>query len=377
LYSSGHEEYRFAFPIGSDHLHVSVYFGPKPQFGLGTREEPRYGVRGGPPVDIKVDYFQDATQSDHPRNFFTEIICWSVVDIAPELAEAFHQDEPAAKKELVQLALGCADISRAAVDMAVGTVGLKLHRQLVIKPLNDNVLAYDEQRFALEFYGNAIELLDPQELDEQSILALAEPLSIIAKKQDDTLQTEALVFDWLARAWDEHEPVSKFLALFIPLEMILKEYGADEKKKQELLHQAQSMRDLVVSHAGELQQQLLAFFNRLFSNQNPSLAERFEQLARKAALPNWETDVTAFKRFNKIRNALVHSGDKASIRLLMQLSEDEVASLEDITERYVNYHFFKDAQVYNHRYRPRHRQGEETLEEALAASENGQGDTDE
>lgn len=59
----------------------------------------------------------------------------------------------------------------------------------------------------------------------------------------------------------------------------------------------------------------------------------------------------AFRHFNTIRNGLLHRGEDG-VRLQVSVRQDEVRSLEDMVERYVNYVLFRDAAVYRSRWRP-------------------------
>src|SRR5207253_1520661 len=77
----------------------------------------------------------------------------------------------------------------------------------------------------------------------------------------------------------------------------------------------------------------------------------FAHLAKEAALPGWEGDVEAFRRYNRMRNALVHRGDP-DVRLHVNVGEDELHSLEDLVERYISRMLFGDAMVYSSRWRP-------------------------
>ena len=67
-------------------------------------------------------------------------------------------------------------------------------------------------------------------------------------------------------------------------------------------------------------------------------------------MPGWEQDVTAFRKFNRIRNSLMHQGEPG-VQLVVSVSDEEVRQLEDLTERYVSYKLFGDGVVYSTRWR--------------------------
>jgi hypothetical protein len=88
--------------------------------------------------------------------------------------------------------------------------------------------------------------------------------------------------------------------------------------------------------------------------QRPSLVSRFEEMARAAQIEGWETDVVAFRRFNSIRNKLLHRGEQR-VQLVISLGEElqeETHELEDIAERYLSWSLFRDGLVYQSRWRP-------------------------
>ena len=80
----------------------------------------------------------------------------------------------------------------------------------------------------------------------------------------------------------------------------------------------------------------------------PSLSEKFVHIAAEANLPDWKEDVEAFKKFNLIRNGLIHQGkQKVSFHIAVgEVSEQRVAELEDLVERYVNWHLFGESKIY-------------------------------
>jgi hypothetical protein len=165
------------------------------------------------------------------------------------------------------------------------------------------------------------------------------------------MQSDGMILGWLMRAWAEQEPISKFNALFIPLEMILRDVKGEIS--EECRRHAEAIRELIATSGGEQKDQLTTFFDTLMKSQRPSLVGRFERFAKVANMPNWQGDVEVFRRFNKIRNDLVHHG-QAKVKLVIAIptvGEDELQSLEELVERYVNYRLFYDTMVYQSHWR--------------------------
>ena len=347
------EELRIEFPFGEKHLQVNVGIGPKPIFGLITMgEHAKYAVRGGQPVAIQPEVYQEINQSQYAGLFFTEIICFLLIEVPAELSEAFHRDDPSAQEKLFSLAQERENTFRLAADVTDGIIGLKFHRQLVIDLLNESMVVFDDKRHATRASGSSIEVLDPIQLHEQDTQQMSQILSTTGNEKDEILQINGIILQWLKRAWTERDKINKFLSLLIPIEMILRRYGGNKEKQQELRLQAKAIRKFIRTHGGEQKEQLIAFFNALAERQRPTLEERFETLAQEANLPNWESDVKAFRLFNKMRNDLIHRGNIADIQLHVAVDEKDQWDLEDIAERYVNHVIFKDTKIYPHRFRP-------------------------
>ena len=107
----------------------------------------------------------------------------------------------------------------------------------------------------------------------------------------------------------------------------------------------EEIRQLIVNSEKEDQKRLLMFIDQLEKSQQPSLVTRFEVLARVAKLSGYEADIIAFKKFNRIRNFLLHRGDP-SIKLTVSVGEEETQQLEDLVERYVSWFLYRDSIVY-------------------------------
>ncbi|OHB51053.1 MAG: hypothetical protein A2Y10_17160 [Planctomycetes bacterium GWF2_41_51] len=90
--------------------------------------------------------------------------------------------------------------------------------------------------------------------------------------------------------------------------------------------------------------------NKLVQNLKPTLNEKFSEFARVANLLGWENDIEAFRKFNHMRNILLHGADRA-IQQKISVGNEEVRTLSDLVERYVNYFFFKDNNVYRSQWR--------------------------
>jgi hypothetical protein len=313
---------------------------------------------------ITAEYKKDATESSYPRHFFTEILCSKQVEISQELSQAFHGKDPNAHGELLRLAEQDAKLLKGATDLIAGTIGLRFHRQFVLELINENFFAMrGEHDFAFNNVGPGLELLEGIRLNPNGAENLRQLLQAIGQATPGAQEFAASALVWLLRAWTERDTMSKFMALFIPIEMILAGYR--DNRDTERQEKASMIRNLLATQGGTEANSLLTFFNQIIEQHRPSLASRFEEIAKEAQIEGWEADVRAFRRFNSIRNNLLHRGER-EVKLEISLGEElkeETRKLEDITERYVSWALFGDGAVYSSRWRPQRTKRVEKIEQ--------------
>src|ERR1043166_2448770 len=218
---------------------------------------------------------------------------------------------------------------RAATDTTAGIIGLRFHRQFVIEAINDNFFAVQaESDNLVGDQGPSWEVLDPINLTA----AGAETLKAFFPFQNQKERIAASALGWLLRAWTQKDVISKFVALFVPIETLLERYAGNLSEVRE--KQAKAVRELITTYGGNEKGQLLTFLEFLLTLQRPGLVSRFEQMAEDAKMNNWESDVTAFRRFNLIRNDLLHKGNPnvALVTSVGESLEDYTHTLEDMAE---------------------------------------------
>lgn len=341
-------------PLGK--LEVEVYLGSQPRLGIiYMTEQGKYIAPGEVSSMVKVEIHKDPSDSRYPHSFFTEILCRKPIEVGERLSKAFHAGDIDAQNEILNLAARNIEEFRAAADLIAGVIGLRFHRQFVIERISEHIfLKKDERDWSPQITGPWMEILEDVSLKAVGADLLSRHLLAVSKAPPEAQASAASTFRWLLSAWSETNPISKFLALFIPIEIVLEGYGEDpeEERTREIAYQR--IQELISSQAGPDAQQLLEFFENIMRNYRPSLNSRFEQLARQAKIDGWETDVKAFRRFNAMRNGLLHRGED-NIRLVTTVHPEEVKKenrhLEDIAERYVSWVFFRDHRVYPSKWR--------------------------
>jgi hypothetical protein len=343
------------FPCGDD-LQAEIYIGNKPKFGITIEtEHEEYVIQGEQSRIGHYTYHADATQSSYPRSCFTEIICSHELEVTDDLFNAFYRDEQPAIQELLRIAESHADEFRMIADFLSGILGLRFHPQFIMKLLNENFVAFHNEKQGYNFASSPVQILESIQVNEAGIPIIEQFFPAIGKAERKVVQSSSKILSWLVRAWTERDIVSKFNALFIPIEMILEGIQGEMPEDQRL--QVEKLQTLIGTYGDDDKEKeaLMSLLDRLVKSQRPSLIDRFNTFAGDAKMPGWEKDIQAFKKFNRIRNGLLHGGDP-NVRIHVTVGEEETLALEDLTERYVNYYLFQDTVVYQSRFLPRPQQ---------------------
>lgn len=339
------DELRVSIPIGT--TLAEIYLGPQPRFGIAYNQssESKYVIPGGLSMMMLMDYQKDAAQSPYPRHFFVEIFCSKAFEVAQEISEAFHNKDSQANETLLQLASQQRDMFNQIADVIAGTIGLRFHRQFVLELINKNYIAVqNDNEEGMNFFGPSLEVLEDISLNPRGVEMLEKTLGGLSQTSEESLNFGAKALAWLMRGWAERDSITKFMDFFISLEVILSNItDAEAQKQQQKL--ANQISELINESDVENKSEILTFFKGMMERQRPSLNSRFEILAREGQLDGWTSDIHAFKRFNRIRNSMIHHGEK-KVEMIVTVSEDEIRQIEDLAERYVSKVLFGDGLVY-------------------------------
>jgi hypothetical protein len=346
----GEESQEVSHSLGD--IDVDVYFGPKPKIGVMVQTGDKYFTPGATATVSKGTIRSDAGGPAEVGVSFTEIRCSLLVELSDDLSTAFHGGDASAHDHLLEVARQRAADLRPTADLVAGIIGLRFHRQLVLEYLDENLyLERSATDRPAQFSTPVIEVLERIELRKAGVEQLTTLLVAVGQAPAEARELAATTLQWLLWAWEERNPVTKFLSLFIPLECVLEGVRGDPVRDQERAQLVRNLAALVTQHGGDRERSLMALVDELRAPKRTGLAERFEQLASDAQLPGWTEDIKAFRRFNRSRNRLLHRGDRR-VELGFGVGEDEYLGLEDLTERYVCWALFRDAAVYPSRWRP-------------------------
>ena len=269
--------------------------------------------------------------------------------LSDELFAAFYREDQTANLELLKRAETHADDFDMVMDCLCGVLGLRFHPQFIQELLNENFVAFHDEKRTHNYATSAVQKLDSIILNQPGIDTITRMFPDLGKVEAKVTQKSSRILGWLIRAWAERDIIAKFNALFIPLEMILNDVSG--ALSEDLSSHIQALQDFIQAQGGEETERLSKSLKEVVSKIRPSLIDRFNTFADQAKMPGYENDKVAFKMFNRIRNGLLHRGDP-NVKIHVPVGE-EVQALEDLTERYVNYYLFGDTNVYQSSFLPR------------------------
>lgn len=349
---SGPGELQFAFPLGGHQ--VEVYVGHNPKIGIMRISGAGYVVPDKTGPKATFAFGRDALDADNPEPLFVELMCLKSIEVEDSVSAEFRRQKPGAEQPLFEQVKAFTPEIRATLDLVAGVIGLRFHRQLVLVAWAENPVAIRGDEFSYGGFTPVWEMLEPFQLNAKGLRTLRKVLPALDMADPVFKERAASAFGWLLRAWSTTDSLTKFMALFIPIEIVLAGNQGDQQKTATRTRNADRIRSILHKQPVAERNELTSYFQQLLGRQRPSLVERFEELARKAQIPGWESDIEGFKRFNRIRNGVLHHGEQ-DVQLVVLLDErfpHEVSQLEDIAERYVNWAFFRDSAVYPSRWRP-------------------------
>ena len=225
---SNEEELEFKIDIGD--VQSIVYIGPQPKRGIVIASNiGKYVVPSEISSVGEWKIYKDANDSGYPRNFFTEIQCIKSIEVSEELSKEFQNKKNEAQNEIVDLAEKESPNFKRVADLIAGIIGLRFHRQFVLEIINERFFAIrNEPDWVHRISGPWLERLEELSLNENGVTALANTLESAQKAPDDAQKFGSSIFFWLLRAWTERDSISKFMALFIPLTIVLGKIGKDD-----------------------------------------------------------------------------------------------------------------------------------------------------
>lgn len=319
---------------------LSVYLGPTPPMGVASIDGGGgYGIPNRASHLFRLNH-------DYKAPCFLEVTVSTQREITPEQLRLLQQEHEGTRSALLVEAERD-EVAQHSLDAISGILGLLVHRQLVLKQLVENPFISGDFKSFSAFAGPYAEMLEGISANANTGPHILKLLEDEIATPEDVFTRGGAILHWLLKAWRERDPVSKFMYLFIPLEAILPSTGelAAESKSD-----LEAIEAVVRASAVENKEHLMDFLVRAKSRFSPTLGARFEEFAGRIKLPGWELDVKAFKKYNRMRNLLLHNGDR-KIRGHIDFEENS-RTLEDLVERYVAARLLGTTAVYPSKWRP-------------------------
>jgi hypothetical protein len=309
---------------------VSVSIGKKirlliPAFSVGP-PEPKRSSRNPKRPEKKGAPEETPPRWKFGASCYTELIALEAVQVSDATSEAFRRKDPAARGAVLKLAEGRRKEFTAALDIAASSIGLYVHPYLVSDRLAD---------YAVAFRGGSTTIALSDTVRMRTVRPFkmhvrdAPRVQRRVRVSNDRAQKAALVAPWLLRAWGAaDDPITEFTSLFVPLEMVLERKAGDRTWNRRV----RALKNLVQRYGDRRRGELSDFLAQQV--QRPPLRTRFAVHAGRARLRGWRGDLAAFRRFNIVRNDLLHRGEQDPLANAV-VGEREVLSLADVVHRYV------------------------------------------
>lgn len=318
--------------------HVSIYIGKTPPGGILTINEGGYLVPGRKIVLLKP-------QNDYKAECFLDIsIHWNK-QLDEEQNIKFINNDQSIHQELLKEADEQLSERERFIDAIAGILGLRLHRQLTLKPLIEHSFLSGGAEPVRSFVGPVWEQLCQISPPHDASAHLQNLLNRLSATPDGSIIKSGATLHWLLKAWREKDHIARFMYLFIPLESVIPRISNTNTQTK-----INDISEIVKSSNAHNKTELLAFLQNAKGRLNPSLTARFEELARRHGIPGWKIDVEAFNKFQKMRNDLLHDGNR---KLTSHIDfEAHARTLEDLVERYISLELFGTPEVYQSIHRP-------------------------
>ena len=326
-----------------ENFSASIRIGSRPRFGLHTGGfSCRYLAPGIDKLEVSYRYEPDIEKTELAGQPLTEIIVSREIDVETEFRDAFERGEATFQYRAADLAYAETNHLLPALEFVGGLIGLRVARQFLAELVNETPVTWRSDGPHLQFLYKGPKILGGLRLTSDGGDYLQAYLDIAAQHKDENILEWGRILGWLQKAWAEDEPVTRFLWFFIPLECVLGSVSIENRTRAEA---CKSIRKLIKEHAGDQKQQLLGIFNKITESLRPSLEERFAAFARSSQCESCEADILAFRRFNRLRNGLLHRGEPKVQLHVEDPDTEQVGGIQDIAERYISKAVFGDFNV--------------------------------
>lgn len=292
-----------------DDWSIRVYIGNDPPLGIATRgPSDRYLEPGVPVASFGTTSFGSDALRDNSGVVFTEILATQSISDRLEVVRGLDAGEETAVSDAFAISDARRSEAFDAIELAVGLVARRLHKQFVLELLSEEAVVFKTNgQFVHRISTGSLRALDAITLTPPAQTLLQGLLDAVAVLEIKDRRDLARSLTWLNRARDDENPYFKFMSLMIVAELLLAGFGKqdpDFEKQVDLI-------DELITAATEDNPELLKAWQVLRRTRHVPVLDRFTRMAETYKLPNWESDVRAFRSFNKLRNQLLHRGEQS------------------------------------------------------------------
>lgn len=342
-------------PLG-DGLTTHVSFGQHPRLltGVPIGTESTHMVRNdegriqglviAPPPPIGPDFV------------YLDVLVFRQQELDDDLFARWQAGDPGVHRMLRTLVPLDEKKTRTAADVVAAIVGLRFHRQLVMDPVVESLYVEGPDQCTTWPEASFGELLRPLTLSYDRFRQ--ELLTYITPTEFPRVSKYAPTLSWLLEAWGERDSQTRFLMLYIALELLLEHYTTDQSPP--MPEEAKIIKRLINKHAADDQRNmLLSYYDKMYNQstrvpQN-SLSGCFRRLAALANFPTKAEDIQAFGRAREKRNMLMHKGMQITVfgkredlqdNMYPIFAYNEDSELDSLVARYVMWALYQEHHAY-------------------------------
>ncbi len=291
-----------------------------------------------------------------PEIIYLEVVVFRTVRVdnkafsaweAGEDVEASRVLQNRAKEERKSTVIGA--------DMIAAILGLRFHRQIVLDPVTDSLFVSSRKRCTTWPALPSGDVLHHLAVTRDALRG--ELFTKITAEEYVRITPYAPTLSWLLKAWKERDSQTRFIALFIALELLLEHYTTDRTPPME--NEAKTIKRLIWGKADPAERaSLVRYFDKLYSdvrNDSNSLTACFARLAMAANFPTKDEDIETFDHARRKRNALMHRGEEVT-RLGEQAKTDgiahplsvygEISEMDSLVVRYVTWALYGETHIF-------------------------------
>jgi hypothetical protein len=286
------------------------------------------------------------TDISYDWDTFTELYVWHATEFPSQIVDGINSSpvDVSSRDFLFDAIEARKNEFFSHLDLVQGIVGLKHSPQLFFEQLIEQPIVFGtDGRLSTQFFSPSFRLLPEIHPARHFSHLLRRMLDSVSTSHPTARRNASEILYWLQLAWRESSELLKFISLFVVIELIVEHIGREDDETAKRMEDTSSLHDLLTSSG--MFEKLGYILDEWKGNQNLSLVQRFEKMARQYSLPSVDSDISAFRKFNRLRNRLMHDGFR-NPSLAVELEQGQLVQFEALVERYVSLRLTESADTY-------------------------------